>query len=195
MKRVLSIQSVFICAMLLMPMSASQASTLGGIAGGLKRAIEKTHILEGRPTLAPFAFVKFCRDNPEDCKFEGQGSLDLDHRSYSELRRINRHVNSTILPTAEVGDVWSVNVAKGDCEDYVLTKRRSLVQQGFPPAALRIAVAKTPAGVGHAVLVVKTKKADLVLDNRTDSIREWSRTDLKWLKIQSGDNAYLWRSL
>ncbi|MNL69638.1 hypothetical protein D3C87_1945270 [compost metagenome] len=55
-----------------------------------------------------------------------------------------------------------------------------------------MAVARTRSGEGHAVLVVKTSKGDLVLDNRSSAIKPWRSTDLRWVKIQSGDNPKRW---
>ena len=44
----------------------------------------------------------------------------------------------------------------GDCEDYVLLKRRMLMQAGWPREALLITVVRDKKGDGHAVLTVKT---------------------------------------
>ncbi|MNL88581.1 hypothetical protein D3C87_2183760 [compost metagenome] len=66
---------------------------------------------------------------------------------------------------------------------------------GWSAKALRIAVTKTPAGKGHAVLVVKTDRGDLVLDNRMNEIKSWTDTDLRWLMIQSGDDPRIWYEL
>ncbi len=88
-----------------------------------------------------------------------------------------------------------MNVTAGDCEDFALTKRDHLIAMGWSPKALRIAVTKTPYGEGHAVLVVKTDQGDLVLDNRSNAIKGWKDTDLRWLMIQSGDNPRVWYEL
>ena len=78
-------------------------------------------------------------------------------------------------------DVWSHPdpiKRRGDCEDYALEKRRRLMNMGFPPSALLVAIvevgefAKSPEGspvVGvmrqsHAVLLVKTDAGEIVLD-------------------------------
>ncbi len=42
------------------------------------------------------------------------------------------------------------------------------------------------------VLVVKTGKGDLVLDNRFAAIREWNKTGLRWVMIQSSANPARW---
>lgn len=152
------------------------------------------------PTLAPFSHVRFCLENPDDCRVtSGTALVQLDKARRSELLRINREVNLRIRPINDapgaVGDVWQADVTSGDCEDFALTKRRALVAAGWPAASLRLAVARTRSGEGHAVLIVTTSDGDLVLDNRTTTIRVWNRTDLRLLKIQSAANPHLWFSV
>ena len=69
-----------------------------------------------------------------------------------------------IVAIIEIGarDSWEVNVAAGDCEDFVLTKRRKLISLGWSPRTLRIAVARTASGEGHAVVALR----GAVLDGR-----------------------------
>ncbi len=190
------LKSVIIASALctLIAHSASAGPT-SGIARPLRVAPASQFINTSRYTLAPFAFVRFCRDNRTDCEVSpGDAMINLDPSLRAELTRINAEVNGSIRPQYDNGtaDTWSVSVSAGDCEDYALTKRRTLIAAGWPAPSLRIAVAKTGAGEGHAVLVVKTSQGDLVLDNRTNMIRPWNRTDLRWEKIQSGDNPRLW---
>ena len=56
----------------------------------------------------------------------------------------------------------------GDCEDYVLLKRRMLMQAGWPRQALLVTVVRDKQGDGHAVLTVKTDKGEFILDNQTE---------------------------
>lgn len=153
---------------------------------------------EGAPTLAPFAHVKFCITHSDQCVASGGSStVQLNREKLHQLVRVNAHVNRSILPKPDRSsqDDWSVDVARGDCEDYVLTKRKQLMRLGWSSSALRVAVATTRAGEGHAVLVVKTSKGDVVLDNRFNDIKDWRETDLQWIKIQSGQNPKLWFEL
>jgi predicted transglutaminase-like cysteine proteinase len=156
------------------------------------------YLVAREATLAPFAFVKFCRSNPADCsRANGPAVATLTADREKELGRVNTQVNRSIKAVKEIGtrDRWEVDVTRGDCEDFALTKRRQLISLGWSPRTLRIAVTRTASGEGHAVLVVKTSKGDLVLDNRTSEIKRWQRTDLSWLKIQSGDNPRMWHAL
>lgn len=178
---------------------AAHADGPGGVARGLKTAPVFSYISEKRRTAAPFAHVMFCARNPDECNARGDASeVSLSPLADKQLRAVNTSVNRSIRPVDErpdQGDVWQVNVKAGDCEDFALTKRDHLVAMGWSAKALRIAVTKTPAGKGHAVLVVKTDRGDLVLDNRMNEIKSWTDTDLRWLMIQSGDNPRIWYEL
>lgn len=176
------------------------AAPLGDLTRSLGVTTSAAFVSTKSPTLAPFAQIRFCVQNPDDCQGGSASSIvSLDSAKSAELMRINRSVNAGIRPVNDkngaLGDIWQANVTSGDCEDFALTKRRQLISLGWPVGALRIAVARTRQGEGHAVLVVKTSKGDLVLDNRTSKVRTWNRTNLTWIKIQSGENPRLWFSL
>ena len=73
-------------------------------------------------------------------------------------------------------EVWAYpDKGVGDCEDYVLEKRRELNRLGMSLADLLITVVRKPDGEGHAVLTVRTDKGDYVLDNLTDKVRRGTR--------------------
>ncbi|WP_376776126.1 transglutaminase-like cysteine peptidase [Rhizobium populisoli] len=153
---------------------------------------------EGSFTLAPFAAVKFCLANQGQCEDTGGDQIvNLTEERRQELLSVNSGINRAIKPANDASgtDVWSLDVAVGDCEDYALTKKKNLLELGWPSRALRIAVGRTRSGEGHAVLVVKTSAGDLVLDNRSSTIREWTRTDLRWISMQSSQNPKLWVSI
>lgn len=173
--------------------SVAFAAGPGSAMRNLRTTIDRLN--EGTFTLAPFAAVKFCLSNPEQCKDTGGSEIvELTDDRNQQLLAINAGINRAIKPMNDSSgtDTWSTDVPSGDCEDYALTKRKHLLELGWPSRALRIAVAKTPSGEGHAVLVVKTSEGDLVLDNRTSSVREWKKTDLRWIAIQSSENPKLW---
>lgn len=145
--------------------------------------------------LAPMAFIEFCTKNKSHCAISGNKEVNLTSASLGILKRVNREINRSIKPRSEQRDVWKVNVKSGDCEDFALTKRAKLIKHGFPASALRMAVARTPFGEGHAVLVVSTNRGDFVLDNRHNDIRSFHRTDLAWVKIQGKENPMLWSQI
>ncbi|MCB8829003.1 transglutaminase-like cysteine peptidase, partial [Escherichia coli] len=116
---------------------------------------------------------------------------------------VNSHVNQTVKPLTDmeiygVEEYWGYpdkvgNV--GDCEDYVLEKRRELMQAGVSPADLLITVVRKPDGEGHAVLTVRTDTGDFILDNLADSVKNWSETEYTYLKRQATNNTGRWVSI
>lgn len=153
---------------------------------------------EGPSALAPFAHVKFCMRSPEDCKpTSGNGIIDMTPETQARISAINVRVNRSIRPLADPPgqEEWVIGGVAGSCHDYAVTKRKELLQAGFSSKAIRLAVAFTGDGQGHAVVVVRTDGGDVVLDNRTNAIRRWDKTDLRWLKIESSENPRFWVSL
>jgi predicted transglutaminase-like cysteine proteinase len=150
----------------------------------------------GRRVVAPFAHVVFCTRYPAECKpSDGAPMIKLDQHVIQKLGAVNTAVNRSIRGVNEPVDQWDIDVTSGDCEDYALTKRSHLIAMGMSPRALRIAVALTYEGIGHAVLVIRTDRGDIVLDNRTDQIKYWSKVNLHWRMIHSGENPRIWYRL
>jgi predicted transglutaminase-like cysteine proteinase len=83
----------------------------------------------------------------------------------------------------------------GDCEDYVLLKRRLLMEAGWPREALLITVVRDRKGEGHAVLTVKTDKGEFILDNQNEEIVLWSETGYRFVKRQSQSDPNVWVAL
>ncbi|MBB3938011.1 transglutaminase-like cysteine peptidase [Aureimonas phyllosphaerae] len=151
---------------------------------------------EGNNTRAPFAFIRYCVTSPDACRIGQQRTVDWTPGIKALVGHVNRSVNRGIRPVSDRGrDVWQANVAVGDCEEFALTKRERLMKEGMPASALRIAVATTGSGEGHAVLVVSTADGDFVLDNRNDQILIWHQTDLTFQKIASAEDPRLWHRL
>lgn len=141
---------------------------------------------------APIGFQLLCLKAPSDCKGGGNDVANGGEETLSLLKRINTSVNNAIAPRSDVTvDRWEVGVGAGDCEDYVLAKRRALIKAGLPPSALRIAYVQTQSGEGHAVLVVKTTKGDFVLDNLDGRVRELDQLGYRIVAI-SGANPRQW---
>ena len=142
---------------------------------------------------APLGYQLMCLKAPQECKGGGKASVAITNELMSTLKRVNGHVNRSIQPRYDTGiDVWDASTtSSGDCEDYVLAKRRALIKAGVPASSLRIAYVKTRGGVGHAILVVKTDGKDLVLDNLTAAIKPLSQTGYRIISI-SGANPRKW---
>lgn len=184
-------------------MAASIATTasavqLGGLAKNPVTARPGQFMSTSRPTIAPIAFAKFCDNAADQCvRIGDRDTIELTKQKRTELQRINSEINTAIVYVGELDgqDEWKLNPASGDCDDYAVTKRQRLLRAGWPSGALRIATARTPSGIGHAVLVISTTQGDLVLDNRTNVVKPWKAVDLKWIKIQSHENPRVWLKL
>ncbi len=136
----------------------------------------------------PIGYQLMCLKHPTECQGGGKPSVEATGEVLATLKRVNGQVNRAIKPRSDGrADVWSVGVSSGDCEDYVLAKRRALIKAGLPPSALRIAHVKTRKGEGHAILVVKTNGKDLVLDNLTNTIKPLSQTGYRLVAISGAD--------
>jgi len=121
--------------------------------------------------ITPLSMQFFCAKNRSECVGGGGSQVTMTPNLMAVLKQVNGHVNRTIRPQRDTVDVWEVNPASGDCEDYVLTKRSFLIRQGVSAGALRIAYTHTRRGEPHAVLVVKTSRGDYVLDNLTNTVK------------------------
>ena len=161
-----------------------------------------TPIMDASPTLAPFQHVRFCLRYPSDCKSNPAENdhIDLDAETSELLKRVNHSVNLSIIPTVKnygpnLGDGWTIAPDTGDCNDYAVTKRHELLENGLPSRALRLSMVRTASGIGHLVLVVVTTRGDIVMDDLTDVIRPWQSTDYHWLKIQSATDSKFWHEI
>jgi predicted transglutaminase-like cysteine proteinase len=149
-------------------------------------------------TIAPFAHVAFCLHAPNECEERrGETAVALTARNQAMMDGVNSAINSAIVPREDPARsrTWEVNPPAGDCNDYAVSKRSELLQAGLSTKAVRLAVAMTPQGIGHTVVVVRTTDGDMVLDNRTYDIKRWDKTDLVWLKVESSNNPKQWDSL
>ncbi len=157
----------------------------------------------GEITRPPIGWVEFCAEHAADCKVEaGEPRIAvLSAKSWRELVRVNRSVNTAIKPMTDlehygVVEKWAYpDDGYGDCEDYVLLKRRMLMEAGWPREALLITVVRERNGDGHAVLTVKTDRGEFILDNQNDEIVLWSESDYRFVKRQSQSDPNLWVSL
>lgn len=167
---------------------------------GQQSRVRNDGLLLGGPVLAPLAHVRFCLQYPEDCKqrhilFRG-GPIRLDDRLENQLVRINLEVNRSILPQPNRGGVlnerWLVAPARGDCNDYAVTKQHRLLALGWPQRALLLAEVALPSGEHHLVVVVRTSRGNFVLDNLAKAPRRLADTNYRWIRAQSTSNPRMW---
>ena len=156
-------------------------------------------------TLPPVGYVNFCARNAVECRSvrpaaNARTTFSLTPKRWSVLKQINLFVNAQVTPISDqelynVPEHWGYPAGAGDCEDYVLLKKRYLEGLGFPAEALLITVVLDEAGDGHAVLTARTDAGDYILDNRRDAIQRWSETRYQFLKRQSQKDPQVWMAL
>jgi predicted transglutaminase-like cysteine proteinase len=190
--------------------TALLAST-GGAAAGERLAYggpvnvrdPAAYIAVGEPTRPPIGWVEFCIRYKPECETRPSAPRDvvLTSKAWSDMVKVNAWANDNIAPVTDL-DHWGVveqwdypDDGKGDCEDYVLLKRRMLMQAGWPREALLITVVRDKKGDGHAVLTVKTNKGEFILDNQESEILSWNKTGYRFVKRQSQSDPNVWVGL
>ena len=150
-------------------------------------------------TSIPVGHAEFCQARPAECTPHQYlvGAVNLSEALWQQLLAVNATFNQQIVPVTDadlyqVEEFWTYPNGYGDCEDYVLAKRRALVEAGWPASTLLITVVKQANGEGHAVLLVRTDRGDLVLDNQVGTVDLWSNTPYKFVKRQSQADAGAW---
>jgi predicted transglutaminase-like cysteine proteinase len=154
-------------------------------------------------TRAPIGWIEFCAAQPSECAVPPSAPRDvvMSARAFRDLQRVNKWVNDTIKPMTDmehwgVVEKWSYpDDGYGDCEDYVLLKRRLLMTAGWPREALLITVVRDKKDEGHAVLTVKSDRGEFILDNQAEDIMPWFETGYHFVKRQSQSDPNVWVSL
>lgn len=156
----------------------------------------------GGLTSQPIGHYDFCKRLPNECNqtFTQTAPIKLDQSVWAKIVLVNADVNTRIQPVTDMElygqeEYWAYPVNAGDCEDYVLLKRRELAEAGLPLSSLLITVLRKPDGEGHAVLTVRTDRGDFILDNLTDAVKNWQETDYTYLKRQAANHTGRWVSI
>lgn len=177
------------------------AAMAAGLLAGPAFALPTNMVASGA-TNPPVGHYEFCRRHASECSPVGAdpGPAVLTRAAWQTILEVNYDVNQTITPMTDmeiygVEEEWAYPDSIGDCEDYVLLKRRKLIEAGFSPADLLITVVLQPNGDGHAVLTVRTDRGDFILDNMRNKVLLWSETEYTYLKRQSSENAGRWVKL
>jgi predicted transglutaminase-like cysteine proteinase len=149
----------------------------------------------------PVGYVQFCRSFADQCRQHGrEAAASLTAERWRDLQEVNLFVNRSVRPVTDLAyynseEVWALPSSYGDCEDYVLMKRKLLVERGWSTGALLVTVVFDEVGDGHAVLLVRTDRGELVLDNKTDAIFAWYETAYRFVKRQSVADPNRWVSV
>lgn len=147
----------------------------------------------------PIGHYEFCQTYQSECQPTSgdRGPLRLTEETWKTILDVNYTVNTTITPMTDmeiygVEERWAYPTTVGDCEDYVLLKRKMLMNKGISASDLLITVVLQPNGSGHAVLTVRTDRGDFVLDNLRNKVMDWSETEYTYLKRQDTANPGRW---
>jgi predicted transglutaminase-like cysteine proteinase len=151
------------------------------------------------PTSIPIGHAEFCKAHRGECGTYDR-AVDVEELTdarWQTLIAVNDQMNRDIVPVTDadlykVEEYWTYPDGFGDCEDIALAKRRQLIADGWDASTLLMAVVRESNGDGHAVLMVRTDRGDLVLDNQDGMIRVWADTPYQFLKRQSQANAGEW---
>src|ERR1700688_2638667 len=161
------------------------------------------YVAVGDVTRAPIGWGEFCIRYKPECNTKPSAPRDvvLTPKAWSDMVKVNSWANDNIAPITDL-EHWGVveqwdypDDGKGDCEDYVLLKRRMLMQAGWPREALLITVVRDKKGDGHAVLTVKTNRGEFILDNQETQVLAWNKTGYRFVKRQSQSDPNTWVAL
>ncbi|WP_232627938.1 transglutaminase-like cysteine peptidase [Methylobacterium sp. Leaf118] len=141
------------------------------------------------------AWAEFCERYPAECAVDRTeaAAVTLTPALWQTINAVNRRINRSVEAVTDLqhwrsADRWDLaEDGRGDCEDFQLLKRRSLVQAGVPRRAMRMTVVIDEKGEGHAVLTIVTNRGDLVLDNKTSVVLPWTQTGYTFVKRESQD--------
>jgi predicted transglutaminase-like cysteine proteinase len=193
------------CTRILASAFASAALMVAGLATPTASAAsdQQLYITLGAPTRPPIGWTDFCVEYAPECETKPIEARDvvMTPKAWKDLSRINKWVNESVWPITDM-DHWGVverwnypDDGYGDCEDYVLLKRKMLLAAAWPRQALLITVVRDRNGDGHAVLTVKTDKGEFILDNQNPEILLWSETGYHFVKRQSQNDPNTWIGL
>lgn len=182
---------------------AISALLLVAMTGTATQAAGPGTMVTGGLTSQPIGHYEFCRVNPDECsiRMSHRGPVVLNDALRSMVLNVNAAVNEAVRPMSDFDiygrdEVWAYpDQGVGDCEDYVLEKRRQLAGAGIPLSNLLITVVRKPDGEGHAVLTLRTDRGDMILDNLHNDMLLWHETGYRYLKRQSSEHTGRWVTL
>jgi len=162
----------------------------------------------GAETRRPIGWHNLCRVQADECDAGPQTPVNvaLTSDAHRLLVTVTRLANRAITPQTDDDhyhldrktfvDWWTYpDDGAGDCSDFMLLKRKMLIEAGWPRAAVLATVVRDHQGNGHAVLTVTTDRGDFILDNLTDKLLRWDETGYAFVKRQSQADENIWVSL
>jgi predicted transglutaminase-like cysteine proteinase len=181
----------------------SEAGSPRAASKGAQPLFEAVKMKIEGTTEAPIGYQRFCATGAAECRAtsDSTAQMALSPQRMNELRAVNHSVNERIKPVSDeaqykVIEYWTYpTTGKGDCEDYVLQKKRELIALGWPAGALLITVVRDENDEGHAVLTARTDSGEFILDNKRSEIMDWRKTPYAYIKRQSSIDPRHWELL
>lgn len=188
LSKVRGYRSCLIAAAIGLAATAAQAQSQ---SAGLP--VASAPIIANGDARAPYAWTDFCKRTPSECAVNAQedDTVELTPKLWKTIVAANLKANREIEAITDqdhwgVVDRWDIPTdGKGDCEDYVLLKRKRLAESGIPRRAMRVTVVIDEDNAGHAVLMIRTDRGDFILDNKRNAILPWSQTGYTYVKRES----------
>lgn len=177
---------------------AALAAVLLLAATGAAAAASRLEPMRAAP--APLGMGDLCVRQPWACA-ASRGRTEAPDSAVQLARQVNRGINARVHQIADLSqygraEVWDLPTARGgDCEDFALAKKKSLIEAGVPAGSLLLATVLDRGREHHAVLVLRTRSEDLVLDNLTDRMLPWDQTGYSFLRMQDPAAPRRWNAI
>jgi predicted transglutaminase-like cysteine proteinase len=147
-------------------------------------------------------YLRFCAAGQLECKITDVAApaVAISTARWKMLYESNNDVNSKIIAVTDQqlygeAERWAYPKDKGDCEDFVLLKKRELDAADLAPATLLFTVVQDGHGQGHGVFSVGTDDEDFVLGKRRNSVLRRYDANCQFVKPQSTEDPQQWLSL
>jgi predicted transglutaminase-like cysteine proteinase len=172
------------------------ALATGGAAAAPGSSIEV--LARDTGSAGPIGWLRLCARQPGEClPAVAETRVAMTKERWMTLAGINEQVNRRFRQVSDPAgqDDWRADaVARGDCEDMALAKRRLLLAEGWPRGALRLVVALVE-GEHHLVLAVETTEGTLVLDNLQPAPMPWGELPYRWVMLERPSVPAWWSDL
>ena len=145
--------------------------------------------------LPPMGWTTFALSNPKEV---GEAKECAPMKWTPDLGRqlggINDQVNFDITADNRTwGSPWKILPKTGCCHDYAVSKRHLLLAAGWPASCLLLAEVKIAVHVeDHLILICRTDKSDIVLDNETPALMSWPVDGYGMVRMQSKQDPNVW---
>ncbi len=161
---------------------------------------DSTHLVARKPIAAPPGAGTLCARYGWACARSNRPSV-APAAALKVAQKVNSSVNARVRPLSDrrqygTEEVWDLPTRRGgDCEDFVLLKKKQLVEAGLPPQDLLIATVLDRNRGAHAVLVLRTERGDFVLDNLRNRVTTWQETGYSFLRMQNPRRPEAWDAI